>query len=122
MTDEQKEKQKQNLVKQNLMAESDTLVDYLQAARYEKLLGFLGSWSQGWIYFTDKAIVYPLLLGKSIVIPYKSITGVSPCTQFFMPMGIAVSYTDAEGKPAEQRFSMMKRDGWISFIEEKRKA
>ena len=107
MNDAQKAKQKANLVKMNLMAEGDELVDCLQAARYEKLFGFLGSWSQGWIYFTDKAIVYPLLLGKSIVIPYKNITGVAPCTQSFLPMGIAVTYTNADGQTVEQKFSMM---------------
>ena len=121
MTDAQKENQKKNLIKLNLMTESDTLVDCLQASLYERILGPLGTWQQGWIYFTDKAMVYPGgVLREHIVIPYKDITALAPCTQFLLPLGIAVTYKGADGAEKTQKFSMMGRGTWLAFLEEKR--
>lgn len=85
------------------------------------MLGNTGEWKQGWIYFTEKKIVYPTgLLDENIVIPYESIRRIEKCSQGFIPMGIAVTYDDPKtGSETEDRFSISKRDKWIAFLSEK---
>lgn len=121
MNDKKKEKLKSNLVELGLMEPEDTIIECLQANYREKLLGNMGRWKQGWIYFTEKKIVYPTgLLYENIVIPYESIRCIEKCSQGFIPMGIAVTYDDPKtGSQTEDRFSIMKRDKWIAFLSEK---
>ena len=121
MKEATKEKMKETLVELGLMDESDTIIEGLQANYFEYTLGKLGSWKQGWIYFTEEKIVYPTgLLSDNIVIPYKSIKEIGKCSQSMLPIGITVTYDTAEGKEKTTKFSMMKRDKWIDFLNEKR--
>ncbi|MBP3487495.1 MAG: hypothetical protein J6K53_03770 [Roseburia sp.] len=121
MNDKKKEKLKSNLVELGLMEQEDTIIECLQANYRRKLLGNTGEWKQGWIYFTEKKIVYPTgLLDENIVIPYESIRRIEKCSQGFIPMGIAVTYDDPKtGSETEDRFSISKRDKWIAFLSEK---
>lgn len=121
MNDKKKEKLKSNLVQLGLMEQDDTIIECLQANYRQKLLGNYGKWKQGWIYFTERKIVYPTgILDDNIVIPYDSIRCIEKCSQGFIPMGIAVTYDNPEkGSQVEERFSISKRDKWIAFLSEK---
>lgn len=121
MNDRKKEKQKNNLVKMGLMEEEDTLLDFLQANYRQRVFGNVGQWKQGWIYFTEKKIIYPTgIFDENVVIPYDSIRKIEKCSQGIIPMGIAITYEDAEtGSLVEDRFTISKRDKWIAFLTEK---
>lgn len=123
MNDKKKEKLKKNLVDLGLMEQNDTLVECLQANYVEKLMGKMGQWKQGWIYFTEERIVYPtglLDLNSNIVIPYKNIRQIGKCNQGFFPMGIIVTYEHpTTGELTTDRFSMSKRAKWMEFMAQK---
>ena len=57
MNDAKLQKQKDKLVKNGFMEESDTLLDCVQGNTMERLLGKMGQWKQGRIYFTEKKII-----------------------------------------------------------------
>lgn len=122
MKESKLEKQKQNLVKMGAMEESDTLVDYLQASYIERLIGKWGQWKKGWAYFTEeRLIIVTGLLEGNIVIPYKNIQSLEKCSQGFVPIGIAITYKNMEsGEIVTDKVSMMKRDHWMAFMEERR--
>lgn len=45
---------------------------------------------------------------------------IEKCSQGLIPMGIAITYDDPKtGSQVEDRFSISKRDKWISFLSEK---
>ena len=121
MGDKKLEKQKENLVKAELMEESDVLVDYLQASYVNRLVGKIGSWKQGWAYFTEqRLIIITGVLNENIIIPYKNIRELGKCSQSLMPIGITITHEDMKtGKVVTDKISMMKRDKWISFMAEK---
>lgn len=121
MNDRKKEKQKKNLVQMGLMEAEDTLLDFLQANYRQRVFGNVGQWKQGWIYFTGKKIIYPTgIFDENVVIPYDSIRKIEKCSQGIIPMGIAITYEDAEtGSLVEDRFTISKRDKWIAFLTEK---
>ncbi len=112
------EKQKKNLVEAGLMTEEDTLIDYLQANYFDRILGKIGEWKKGWAYFTEeKLIVVTGLLSDNIVIPYKDIRGLGKCSQGLFPMGIKITHENAEGgKTVTDRISVMKRDKWLELL------
>ena len=115
------DKQKKNLVKLGVMEESDTLIDFLQANYIERLIGKLGQWKKGWAYFTEERLIVTTgLLEENIVIPYKNIQKLEKCSQTFMPIGIAITYENKEsGESITDKISMMKRDKWMAFMEER---
>lgn len=121
MNDKQKEKQKKKLVDAGLMEQSDSLVDFLQANYVERLVGKMGTWKQGWIYFTEERIIFPTgILNQDIVIPYKLIQQIGKCSQGLFPMGITVTYKHPEtGEVVTDKFSMSKRQKWIDFLSQK---
>ena len=96
-------------------------MDFLQASYVERLVGNFGNWKQGWAYFTERRlIVFTGLLEDDIVIPYENIRELKKCTQFFLPIGISITYEHREnGKTVTDRISMMKRDKWLKFLSEK---
>ncbi len=60
------------------------------------------------------------LLEENIVIPYKNIQKLEKCSQTFMPIGIAITYENKEsGEIITDKISMMKRDKWMAFMEER---
>ncbi|MBQ9989502.1 MAG: hypothetical protein IJP31_00955 [Lachnospiraceae bacterium] len=118
MNEAKKEKLKQKLVKANLMDSNDTIIDCLQANYKENLLGKIKSgWKQGYIYFTQEKIVFVAI--GSISIPYHKIRKLEKSTQFFLPLGMDVTYEDPDGKTILQKFSLQKRNDWIDFLAEK---
>ena len=115
------DKQKKNLVELGVMEESDTLIEFFQASYIERLIGKWGQWKKGWAYFTEKRLIVTTgLLEKNIVIPYENIRSLEKCSQSFMPIGIAITYEDKEnGEIITDKISMMKRDKWMAFMEER---
>ena len=57
MNEAKLQEQKNKLVKNKYMEESDHLLDYAQGNTWERLLGPWGRWRPGWIYFTEKKII-----------------------------------------------------------------
>ena len=121
MNDKKKEKLKNNLMELGLMEQDDTIIECLQANYRQRLVGIMYQWKQGWIYFTEKMIIYPTgILDEDVVIPYASICSIEKCSQGFIPMGIAITYDDPKtGNKVEERFSIWKRNKWIAFLSEK---
>ncbi len=121
MNEKKREKQESNLLELGLMEPGDKLVDFLQASYVDKVLPGIGQWKQGWAYFTEKKFICMTgFLTDNIVIPYEDIRNLEKCSQFFFPMGIAITYINKEkGKEEKAKVSMMKRDKWIEFMKEK---
>lgn len=121
MSEKRKEKLKKNLVKTGLMAQEDTLLEYLQANYVERLVGRMGQWKQGWVYFTQERFICPTgILDEDIVIPYKDIIRIDKCSQGIFPIGITITYKNPDtGELMSDSFSMMKREKWIRFLAEK---
>lgn len=119
MDDAKLQKQKDKLVKNKFMDESDNLLDYVQGSTRERLLGKWGKWKQGWIYFTERKIICFYGLAGSLAIPYDSISALGKCSQMMFPMGITITHTDEDGKVVEDRISVQKRDERIKFISER---
>lgn len=120
MTEAKLEKQKKKLIELGVMQQDDTLINYLQANYVEQLIGKLGQWKQGWAYFTQqRLIVITGLLEDNIVIPYESIQKLEKCSQGLFPMGIAITYENANGTSVTTKISISKRNKWIEFLQEK---
>ena len=110
-------KQKKNLVKYELMEESDTLVDFFQANYVEHLLAGFGQWQQGWAYFTEeRLIVITGLLEDHIVIPYRNIRSMEKGSQGAFPIAVSITYENLKGELATDKISLMKRDEWMEFM------
>lgn len=121
MKDAKKEKLKKKLVDLEMMEQDDTIIDALQANCRQKMIGKIESWCKGWIYFTEKRIVYSGgLVDDNFLIPYENIRGIKKCMQGIFPLGIAVTYENPENDgPVTTRFSMLGRGKWMTFLEEK---
>lgn len=115
------EKQKQNLIKLQLMEDTDQLIDFFQANYVERLVGKFGKWEQGWAYFTEeRLIVITGILEENIVIPYQNIRALEKSSQGAAQMAITITYEDRNsGETVSDRVSMMKRDYWMAFMAEK---
>lgn len=123
MKDSKKDKIKKSLVESGLMESEDSIVDCFQANYLEKLAGSFKQWRQGWIYFTDKKVIYPMgiwgaALGeKNIVIPYQNIRQLGKCSQQLLPIGISITYEHPQtGELVTDKFSMTKRNKWMDFL------
>lgn len=121
MSDKKKKKQEENLITAGLMEQGDTLVDFFQANYVDKILPGLGKWKQGWAYFTEQRFICTTgILSDNIVVPYRNIRKIEKCSQFFFPIGIAITYKNMKnGEMVTSKVSMMKRDKWIRFMSEK---
>lgn len=119
MNEAKAQKQKARLVQNKFMDEDDNIIDYVQGNTRERLLGKWGEWKQGWIYFTEKQICCFWGIAGSLIIPYDSISALGTCKQMFLPLGIAITHTDKDGKVVEDRISVQKRDERIKLISER---
>lgn len=121
MNDKKKEKMKANLVKAGLMNQEDTIIECLQANYMERLIGKIGQWKQGWVYFTQERCICPTgILDNDIVIPYKNIRELGKCSQGLFPMGITITHENSEtGELMTDKLSMTKREKWLDFLAEK---
>ena len=121
MKKEKLEKYKKQLLKGNSIDESEEVVDVVNTSYVKKsALGF-GKWVQGWAYYTDKQLVIPTNLGLGhIHVKYKNIEAIDTCSQFFMPLGIVITYHDEkENTSTVLRISTKKRAKYIAFLVEK---
>ena len=121
MKESKLEKQQRKLLELGVMEKDDTLIDFFQASYVERLVGKLGTWKQGWAYFTEKRlIVFTGLLDDNLIIPYNRIRELRKCSQSLLPIGIEIIYEHMEtGKTMSDKISMMKRDKWMKFMAEK---
>ena len=121
MNDKKKEQLKGNLVEMGLMEQKEALLECVQANYRKRELGVFWKWKQGWIYFTEKQMIYPLgLLEEAIVIPYSSIRRIEKFSASLIPMGMAITYDAPKtGDETEAKFTISKRDKWIAFLSEK---
>lgn len=103
------------------MEQEDTIIECIQSSYRKKELAILSEWKPGWIYFTEKKVIYPTgILDNDIVIPYKSIHKIEKCCQGIFPIGIALTYEEPKtGNQKTNKFSMMKRGKWMDFLAEK---
>lgn len=121
MNDKKKEKLKANLVKAGLMEQTDTIIDCQQVNYVDRLVGRIGQWQQGWVYFTQEQLICPTgFLNEDIVIPYKNIREIGKFSHVFLPMGMAVTYKDSKtGRMVTEKFIISKRGKWMNFLAEK---
>ena len=121
MTEAKQEKYKKQLLKGNNINERETVLDVVNTSYVKKSALGIGKWTQGFAYYTDEQLVIPTDLGLGCInVPYKNIKSIGKCTQFFMPMGIVVTYQDdRENTVVELKISTQKRAKYIEFLEEK---
>lgn len=115
------EKQQKKLIELGVMEPDDRLIDFLQTSYVERLMGGLGTWKQGWGYFTERRlIVLTGFTSQNLIIPYKNIHELSKCSQSLIPIGIRITYEDiTSGKLVTDKISLMKRSKWLDFLTEK---
>lgn len=120
MNDKKKEKLKKNLVQADLMNQEDIIVDCIQANYVDKLIGNIGKWKQGWVYFTQERLICPTgILEENIIIPYRNICKIEKCSQGFFPMGIKITYKSIKNQEEKvDKISVYKRKKWMSFMAE----
>ena len=73
------------------------------------------------IFFTADKIIFIGGLGtEQIVVPYNKIKAIKKCfVGPFIPTGIKITALNEQGKEKKYKFSVMKRNNWISLISEK---
>lgn len=105
----------------NCIGEDETIVEHIKGDYWKKeMLG--RNQVRGNYFFTEKHLVFCSGFGVcKVVMPYSEIKDIKTCMiSMFIPTGIDVTGLDKEtGKEGTYRFSVMKRDKWISFIKEK---
>lgn len=119
MNEAKLQEQKNKLVKNKYMEESDHLLDYAQGNTWKRLLGPWGRWRPGWIYFTEKKIICFWGFAGSLVIPYDTVSELGTCSQMFLPFGITITHTDKDGKVVKDKISVQKRNERLKLISEK---
>ena len=124
MSDKKKEKFEKRFVEAGWMEADDNIVAYLQANACQRLSARFGKWVQGWIYFTERRLVYPIgflgLADTHIIIPYKNIRKLEKCRQGLFPIGIAITHEHwKDGMVVTDKISLMKREKWMQFMAEK---
>ena len=101
-----------------LMAAEDTVLDSVAVNYVSPLIGRIGEWKKGWLYFTEERIVCPFSppAQGGIVIPYAAITGLKTFSDGLVP-GLDVQYTAPDGEPGIGHFTMLRgRDRWLGFL------
>ncbi len=123
MKEQKRMKLEQKLKKNGFLKNEDRLIDAVQANYKEKIIGKMGSWKSGWLYFTEESIKCPVGLlgaGGTIDISYSNIKKISKCNQGIFPIGIAITYHNAEKNKTEtDYFSVWKRGVWMELISKK---
>ncbi len=119
MKEQKKLKLEKSLLKNNLIEENELLVDAFEMNYISPVFGSFGTWSRGYGYFTDKKIIHTRGF-RNIMIEYKDIIKMERSRQFFLPIALKITYKK-EDKIVTDKISLMKRENWIKFIEEKQK-
>lgn len=111
-----------SLKKRVLMDNNDSLIATEKGDCWERFL-FINLQTRGYYYFTKKSLIFiGGLGGTEWAIPYKNIQDIKKyfiC--FFIPTGIKISAYNKKNKLKKYRLSLLKRNKWIDFIEQKRK-
>lgn len=121
MTQEKMNKYKQNLVESGYMGDHETMLDVIQTNLLNK--EFMGKrWKQGWGYYTDEQLIVITsgLSSVEVCIPYKNIKNMKKCNQFFLPLGINISYMDPKNEEIiAVTISTSKRQKYLDILESK---
>lgn len=124
LTQEEIKEMNNNLIEASLMDKDDSVEIMEKGDYWEKFLIF-NSQVRGVYYFTKKSIIFigGLAGTTNFSIPYKSIKELKKCNVvLFIPCGVKVIFhDDKKGKDKKYTFSLLKRDKWIKFIEDKMK-
>lgn len=111
-----------SLKKRVLMDNNDSLIATEKGDCWERFL-FINLQTRGYYYFTKKSLIFiGGLGGTEWAIPYKNIQDIKKyfiC--FFIPTGIKINAYNKKNKLKKYRLSLLKRNKWIDFIEQKRK-
>ena len=122
MSEEKIKEIEDSLIKRNLMDKDDSLIVTEKGDCWERFL-FINLQTRGYYYFTKKSLIFiGGLGGTEWAIPYKNIQDIkkySIC--FFVPTGIKITAYNKKNKLKKYRLSLLKRNKWINFLEEKRK-
>ncbi len=117
----QLEKCKKDLVSAGRMQETETLIDAIQSSYFDALFFGMGQWKQGFGYYTDEQLIIIVGLGFTVVsAKYANIQKIRKCTQFFLPMGIEITYLDEKtNKSKVMKYSTTKREKFIELLTSK---
>ena len=113
----------ENSLKEGELIDSDDSLEITEKGDYwEKFLIF-NSQVRGYYYFTKKRIVFigGFAGSTKFSVPYKSIKNIKKCNVgLFIPCGVLITaFDDKKMKDVKYKLSLLKRDKWISFFEEK---
>lgn len=111
-----------SLKEADLIDNDDSLIITEKGDYWERFL-FINLQTRGYYYFTKKAIVF--IGGLSTTkwsIKYKNIKSIKKCNvALFIPTSIKITaYDEKKNKDVTHKLSLLKRDKWIKFIEEKK--
>lgn len=124
LTQEEIKEINDNLKEASLMDKDDSVEIIEKGDYWEKLLCF-SSQVRGIYYFTKKNVIFVggFAGTTSFSIPYKNIKELKKCNVgLFIPCGVKVIFhDDKKDKDKSYKLSLLKRDKWIKFIEEKMK-
>lgn len=112
-----------NLKENNTISNDDHLIVAEKGDYWSKFLIF-NMQERGCYYFTNEKIIFAGGLGGAYIIlniPYKNIRNIKKCNVgLFIPCGILLTvYDENKQKEVKYRLSLLKRDNWIRFIEER---
>lgn len=108
----------------NLIAQDEVLETAEKGDYYERLLCFY-SQVRGAYYFTDRSVVFVGGFAGTTnwAVRYADIRRIKKCSVGpFLPFGVKIFYYD-ENKDKERSYklSLLNRDKWIKFLEDKTK-
>ena len=115
MSEKRFPEQEKMLLEAGLMAAEDTVLDSVAVNYVSPLIGPIGEWKKGWLYFTEERIVCPFSppAQGGIVIPYAAITGLKTFSDGLVP-GLDVQYTAPDGEPGILQCCAAGTGGWAS--------
>ncbi|MBO4982048.1 MAG: PH domain-containing protein [Lachnospiraceae bacterium] len=103
------------------LPEGETLVEHTAGDYWE--FGF--SQVRGNFFFTEKTMIFVggMLGNNNWGVPYDKITEIKKCNAGgiipIIPTGIKVIYADENGKSAKKVCSVLKRNDWMEFLNNK---
>ena len=125
LTQEKINEIEKNLKKNKLIDEDDSVETIEKGDYWEKFL-FFNMQTRGFYYFTKKAIVFigGTLGNTQFVTYYKNIKEINKCNvALFIPTGIKITvFNEKKKKYKKYKLSLLKRDKWIEFIEQKKQS
>jgi len=125
LSKEKIEEIEKNLKDNKLMDKDDSVIIVEKGDYWEKVL-FFNMQTRGFYYFTNKAIVFigGALGNTQFKVKYKNIKEIKKCNvAFFIPTAIKLTvFNEKKNKNKKYKLSLLKRDKWINFIEQKKQS